>query len=406
MTLRQRLLFVLGILTIATVIANGFSFLMYLQLAEAAGKLDAKLLIDANATRNWMIIVMVLASVIGLAAFVQLARILLQLLGGEPQYVAEVVKRIAGGDLAVRVETKPGDDCSLLAAIAGMQGNLHHMTEHLQLTAGSLRKNADTFQRLTDDMQSNMTAQATAAQATAGVVTQLTTGIREVAAQTTAVDQLAEVSLDRTREGNESLAMMIGELSQAETSIRDMSDTARAFIDSASAITAMTREVRDIADQTNLLALNAAIEAARAGEQGRGFAVVADEVRKLAEKSALTANQIDGVTKGLEQQAALVKVTLDRGLGALSSSQEFLETVAVSLGDTNQSVMQTTAGMESINTAVGNQTRASADISANIDRILAMLSNSESMVSQVLVTTRELEALADELDEAVKRFRL
>jgi methyl-accepting chemotaxis protein len=68
--------------------------------------------------------------------------------------------------------------------------------------------------------------------------------------------------------------------------------------------------------------------------------------------------------------------------------------------------MQTTAGMESINTAVGNQTRASADISANIDRILAMLSNSESMVSQVLVTTRELEALADELDEAVKRFRL
>ncbi len=406
MTLRQRLILVLGILAFVTVIANGFSFLMYLHLAEAAGKVDARLLIDANASRNWMVIVTVVASVIGLAAFVQLARILLQLLGGEPQYVADVVNRIAAGDLAVRVETKPGEEGSLLAAIAGMQTNLHRMTEHLQRTAASLRRNADTFQDLTNGMQSSVTEQTSAAHATAGIVTQLAAGIQEVANQTSAVDRLADASLERTREGNESLSMMIGELSQAETAIRDMTDTARAFIDSASAITSMTREVRDIADQTNLLALNAAIEAARAGEQGRGFAVVADEVRKLAEKSALTANQIDGVTKGLEHQAGMVKATLDRGLGALSSSQEFLETVAVSLGETNQSVMQTTAGVESINAAVGNQTRASADISANIDRILTMAANSESMVAQVLTTTRELEELADTLDTAVKHFRL
>ena len=406
MTLRQRLILVLGILAFVTVIANGFSFLMYLHLAEAAGKVDARLLIDANASRNWMVIVTVVASVIGLAAFVQLARILLQLLGGEPQYVADVVNRIAAGDLAVRVETKPGEEGSLLAAIAGMQTNLHRMTEHLQRTAASLRRNADTFQDLTNGMQSSVTEQTSAAHATAGIVTQLAAGIQEVANQTSAVDRLADASLERTREGNESLSMMIGELSQAETAIRDMTDTARAFIDSASAITSMTREVRDIADQTNLLALNAAIEAARAGEQGRGFAVVADEVRKLAEKSALTANQIDGVTKGLEHQAGMVKATLDRGLGALSSSQEFLETVAVSLGETTQSVMQTTAGVESINAAVGNQTRASADISANIDRILTMAANSESMVAQVLTTTRELEELADTLDTAVKHFRL
>ena len=406
MTLRQRLILVLGILAFVTVIANGFSFLMYLHLAEAAGKVDARLLIDANASRNWMVIVTVVASVIGLAAFVQLARILLQLLGGEPQYVADVVNRIAAGDLAVRVETKPGEEGSLLAAIAGMQTNLHRMTEHLQRTAASLRRNADTFQDLTSGMQSSVTEQTSAAHATAGIVTQLAAGIQEVANQTSAVDRLADASLERTREGNESLSMMIGELSQAETAIRDMTDTARAFIDSASAITSMTREVRDIADQTNLLALNAAIEAARAGEQGRGFAVVADEVRKLAEKSALTANQIDGVTKGLEHQAGMVKATLDRGLGALSSSQEFLETVAVSLGETTQSVMQTTAGVESINAAVGNQTRASADISANIDRILTMAANSESMVAQVLTTTRELEELADTLDTAVKHFRL
>jgi methyl-accepting chemotaxis protein len=405
MTLRQRLYWVLTILVVVTVVANGFSFVMYLRLADAAGQLDPKLLAQAQETRNWMVGVALVASVVGLAAFLQLARLLLNLLGGEPQYVADVVKRIAGGDLGTPIELKPGDDRSLLAAIAGMATSLRGMAGQLTATVGRLRSAAGEFHGITANMQSGTEEQASAAQVTSGAVAQLTSGIEDIATQTAEVDRLAAASLEFTREGNESLSRMIGELAQAENAVNEMTDTAREFINSASSITGMTREVRDIADQTNLLALNAAIEAARAGEQGRGFAVVADEVRKLAEKSATTASEIDGVTRNLEQLAAKVKQTLEKGLGALSTSQEYLETVAEALGETNCSIGQTTEGMSRINVAVENQNRASTDITANVERIAALSSSGDMRVGEVVAAARQLEVLAVELEEALGRFR-
>jgi methyl-accepting chemotaxis protein len=406
MPLRQRLFLVLAILAGVTVIANGFSFFMYLQLADAAGRLDPKLLAEANSARNWMIFVIGVASVVGLAAVVQLARLLLSLLGGEPQYAAEVVKRISAGDLSVEIKLSPGDNDSLLAAISTMRNNLRDMAGQLMAASVKLRGTAAEFMRITTAMQAGTLAQSSTAQDTVGAVARLSGGVDEIAAQTAKVDRLAADSLLRTQEGNESLSSMIGELSLAETSVREMTDTARAFLNSAKAITDMTREVRDIADQTNLLALNAAIEAARAGEQGRGFAVVADEVRKLAEKSAKTASEIDAVTKNLEQQASKVESALDRGLTALGTSQEYLETVAITLGETNQTVTQTTEGMSHINAAVGNQAQASAEISINVERMVSMASSCGSTMSDVVAGGQQLETLAGELEIAVQRFRL
>ncbi|MDP2108423.1 MAG: methyl-accepting chemotaxis protein, partial [Rhodocyclaceae bacterium] len=275
MTLRQRMFLVLGVLAITALVANGFTFLMYLRLADAAGRLDPQLLAQAATTRNWIIAVILVSSVVGLAAFIHLLRLLLSLLGGDPQYAADVVKRISSGDLSARIELKPGDNKSLLAAIAGMQNSLRDMAGGLTAASLKLRGTAAAFGRVTGGMQESAVAQTAAAQETGGAVTRLSEGVDGIAAQATEVDQLATTSLAHVQDGNESLSRMIGELDAAESSVREMSGMAREFVASASAITSMTREVRDIADQTNLLALNAAIEAARAGEQGRGFAVVA-----------------------------------------------------------------------------------------------------------------------------------
>jgi methyl-accepting chemotaxis protein len=406
MPLRQRLFLVLAVLAVVTVIANGFSFVMYLRLADEAGRLDPKLLAQAASARNWMIGVIAVASVVGLAAFVQLARLLFSLLGGDPQYAADVVKRISAGDLAVDIKLRPGDNNSLLAAIAGMRNNLRDMASELTAASHKLRGTAASFHEIVSGMQAGTAAQSAAAQDTAGAVARLSGGVDDIAAQAAEVDRLAAESLTRAQDGNESLSRMIGELTLAESSVGEMSETAREFVSSATAITNMTREVRDIADQTNLLALNAAIEAARAGEQGRGFAVVADEVRKLAEKSAKTASEIDGVTKSLEQQAAQVESALDRGLAALGTSQEYLETVAITLGEANQTVGQTTEGMGRINAAVGGQGQASAEISANIERIVAMATSCDATLGDVVAGAQQLEALAGELETAVQRFRL
>jgi len=134
--------------------------------------------------------------------------------------------------------------------------------------------------------------------------------------------------------------------------------------------------------------------------------VVADEVRKLAEKSAKTASEIDGVTHGLARQAAEVEAAMDRGLAALGTSQEYLDSVAVALGETNQTVTQTTEGMGSIDVAVGDQTRAGGEIATGIKRIVALTSACNANIGAAVDSARRLERLAEELDAMLRRFKL
>jgi methyl-accepting chemotaxis protein len=315
--------------------------------------------------------------------------------------------KLANGDFTTTISCSTDDEIGKIAtsaeqlrtSLGGMIARINELTNESHSAAGKLSSSASLIASCSNE-------QSEAASATAAAVEEMAVSIASVAENADNVNQVSRQGLEHTEKGNESLSELIGEISTVEASVESIAESVSDFVRSTEAITNMTRQVKDIAEQTNLLALNAAIEAARAGEQGRGFAVVADEVRKLAEKSAQSASQIDQVTMTLSSQSATVEQAIQDGKKSLQTSQDYLENVAIVLSEANQSVTQATEGISNIAMSVNEQKSASHDIAKHIEKIAQMTEENMAAIEENSAATQHVEQLTTTMQELMKRFRV
>ena len=248
--------------------------------------------------------------------------------------IIDEITHLHNGDLRRRLPVYNNDEISHLATtinnfIARFQNILHEV----HTSADQTQRTAHGVSQMAHSVTANAKEQSAKASQVSDAIEGMGSTIKAIASNAGNAATASSKTMELVRSGSDSGRATIVALKQIDKTVASSVQTMQALHQSIKQIGSVSFLIKDIADQTNLLALNAAIEAARAGEQGRGFAVVADEVRKLAEKSAGSATEIDGITRALSERSDNVQRSIKSGLDNLEASQESLEAVANVLGE-------------------------------------------------------------------------
>lgn len=318
-----------------------------------------------------------------------------------------ITHAVSKGDLTQRIDTRGADEtATLMRALAEMTQSLQKVVGTVRQTSSQVRESSRLVAGAASDLSSSAGAQHESAAHASQSAQEIAEGIQSVSSFASNVHDQAQHSLESSERGMNNLHNLEDGISRARTAVGEMTEIVKQFVQSTQTITQMTREVRDIANQTNLLALNAAIEAARAGEHGRGFAVVADEVRKLAEKSARSAEGIDSVTQALETQSSIVEEAITRSLDSLEEGQSHMLGVNEVLGEAEASVRRTSSGVDNIQQSIEEQTSIIASIANDVELIASKARETNAASEENARAARDLDRCAHELSEAVAYFRI
>ncbi|RMM24604.1 Methyl-accepting chemotaxis protein [Pseudomonas syringae pv. pisi] len=323
--------------------------------------------------------------------------------------LSELVRQadaLGAGDLSVRLNVTSNDEIGQLSgSFNKMSEALSSMVSHIRTAAQEVSTRANALSGLSGGAFEGMEQQSGEITSMAGAVEEFSATSMNIADNMGNTERLAQDNAQQTRIGRTSMEEASSSLQQIATSLSSTAKVIDTLGQRSQEIGSIVGVITSIADQTNLLALNAAIEAARAGEQGRGFAVVADEVRSLASRTREATDEISGMIASIQQETGNAISTMQQGNTLMQEGLSLNAKVASALAQIDEQSRSAGHQFAAITTATQEQSSTATMLSSNLQSIAMANSEQRQVMSNLAITAQELNGLATELRHEVDRFR-
>ncbi|PTQ72806.1 methyl-accepting chemotaxis protein [Pseudomonas sp. GV071] len=353
--------------------------------------------------RTWVIITMVVAAI----ATVLLALLLTRSIVNPLNRALRSAEIVAAGDLTERIQVDGSDEpARLLAALHTMQQSLRTTIQSIADSSNQLASASEELSAVTEDSTRGLHQQNDEIEQAATAVNEMTTAVEEVARNAVITSEASRESDRTTQRGREQVQQTVNSISSLADDVTTSADQVLQLADKVRDISQVLDVIRSIAEQTNLLALNAAIEAARAGEAGRGFAVVADEVRALAHRTQQSTQEIEqmvgGIRHGTDQAVSAMQNSNERARSTLEVAKAAggaLDEIAVAISAINERNLVIASASE-------EQAQVAREVDRNLTNIRDLSLQSSAGANETAAASQDLSRLAVELNGMVARFRV
>lgn len=316
-------------------------------------------------------------------------------------------QRIAGGDLTQNISTTRGDEAGqLLNALADMQAGLKQTIQAISGASDQLASAAEELSAVTEESTRGLTRQNGEIQQAATAVNEMTAAVEAVARNAVSTSEASEAATEDAAHGRTQVEHTLKGISTMLEEITASTGTVTELASHIQEVSKVLDVIRGIAEQTNLLALNAAIEAARAGEAGRGFAVVADEVRALAHRTQASTVEIEGMISTVQSGANGAVIAMGKSLSLATNTQEQAQHAGVALGKITDRVASISERNLVIASASEEQAKVAREVDRNLINIQDLSTQTAAGANQTNASSLELSRLATSFNTLVSQFKL